>query len=639
MLEIPVSDEQLERYRQTIHWEVFPKIALASYEHMREEDKKIWLRMRYRALKSHLYLGGYIEKEKTGDPNLPPDVQPIMGMDFQVQPHERLFNQFIQKRPGEGIPLPALNPAIRKRMILWPRNVFKTSSVIVDIVQTILNYPNIRICFLTGGDDLAKRQLARVKSFFENPTPMFKLLFPEFCLISTLNKKTKQWEDVTPDFGNQHEFTVPCRTIRIFAEPTFAITTAKSVKAGSHFDLIYIDDLVNDQNYRSVKALEKCYQDYLNVTPLIDPRTGLIVLTGTRYSFGDTYERIMDLAKEEEQLSGSSIWLFSIEDCWIRGCENCTHPDIDHNFKINVIEAPCIFQDCPCRGYKNNHVKDVLFPHATTYDGRSIGGTVEDMERLKREVGPEFFANQYENNPLAAESQTFTEALLGAQTLHHEVTLPSYLDSFTFAVGDLAYVGQEGRDYSVIFLCRLYQGQIFVYDCRFGNWDSAQIAKQTCEILIYDRPAILYYEKFNGWEAYNNVIEAYAKTLGIVKVPLQWEKGSQAEQAKLTRIGAVKGVLVDHRLWLFTGMGDKHGMSAYTQLVNQLVKWPKLGKHDDFADCLGMVTAAPTGYQLTQTPQAVDSKNWLRKLHGTPPDEDDGNSGSFGGSNSPCGMN
>ena len=639
MIDIPVSDEQLEKYRATIAWDVFPKIARETYEHMPEAEKLNWLRGRYRCMKSHLYLGGYVEAPKTGDPHLPVEFKPIMGMDFQIQPHERLFQQFVQKRPGEGISLPDLDPIIRKRMILWPRNVFKTSSVIVDIIQTILNYPNVRICFLTGGDDLAKRQLGRVKAFFENPTPTFLYLFPEFCLVSTMNKKTKKWEDVPANLGNQHEFTVPCRTIRIFAEPTFAITTAKSVKAGSHFDLIYIDDLVNDQNYRSVKALEKCYQDYLQVTPLIDPRTGLIVLTGTRYSFGDTYERIMELAKEEEVKSGRSIWRFSVEDCWIRGCENCTHMDIDHNFNMNPIEAPCVFRECECRGYKWNQVKDVLFPHATTHDGRSIGGTVDDMERLKREVGAEFFANQYENNPLAAESQTFTEALLGAQTIHFEAALPAYNDSFTFVVGDLAYVGQEGRDYSVLFICRMRHGQIFVIDCRYGNWDSAMIAKQTCQVLLQDRPAILFYEKFNGWEAYNNVIEAYAKNLGIMKVPIQWEKGSQAEQAKLTRIGAIKGVLADRRLWLFSGMGDKHGMPAYHLTVNQLVKWPKLGKHDDFADGLGMVVAAPTGYQLTQRPQEEGPLNWLHKLHGSGGNPDDGSGGSFGGSNSPCGMN
>jgi hypothetical protein len=357
----------------------------------------------------------------------------------------------------------------------------------------------------------------------------------------------------------------------------------------------------------------------------------------------------MELAKAEEVLSGRSIWLFSVEDCWIRGCKNCSHMDIDHNFNKNILEAPCVFNDCVCKGYQDNGVKDVLFPppdaieglHAEGMNptGNFIGGTVEDMERLKREVGPEFFANQYENNPLAAESQTFTETLLGAQTIHFEAALPAYNDSFTFVVGDLAYVGQEGRDYSVLFLCRMRHGQIFVIDCRYGNWDSAMIAKQTCEILWQDRPAILFYEKFNGWEAYNNVIEAYAKNLGIMKVPIQWEKGSQAEQAKLTRIGAIKGVLADRRLWLFSGMGDKHGMPAYHLTVNQLVKWPKLGKHDDFGDCLGMVVAAPTGYQLTQSPQEEGPLNWLHKLHGSGGSPDDGSGGSFGGSNSPCGMN
>jgi len=173
-----------------------------------------------------------------------------------------------------------LSTLTKKFMILWPRGLFKTSSVVVDMVQTILNYPNVRICFLTGGDQLAKRQLARVKRVFEKPTKRFRMLFPDFCLKSVENKKTHKWEDVSAKLGNAHEFTVPCRTNDILAEPTFAISTAKSVKAGSHYDIIYIDDLVNEQNYRSVKALEKCYQDYLDICPLLEP-TGYIIMTGT----------------------------------------------------------------------------------------------------------------------------------------------------------------------------------------------------------------------------------------------------------------------------------------------------------------------------------------------------------------------
>lgn len=609
----------LAQYRKSVDLTNFPKGFLKWYERATTEERDLWYEQRFKCLKYHLFLSGFVVAKKTGDPNLPDEYVPILGMDFQADPHSQLFAQYVQKRPGEGIVLSDLDHVTKKRMILWSRGLFKTSSIIVEIVQTILNYPNVRICFLTGGEKLAKMQLARVKRVFERPTKRFKFLFPEFCLISKELKKRKkvntddgtveeiQYEDVSPKMGNVHEFTIPCRTNDIFAEPTFAISTARSVKAGSHFEIIFIDDLVNDQNYKSAKSLEKCYQDYLDICPLLEP-TGFMVVTGTRYSFGDTYERLQDMAKEEEKQLGKTIWKFSIRDCWSHGCQNCVHTSVYHDYSVNISQPPCIMPGCTCPGYKDRGNKDVLFRQTRAHDGRSIGHTLEFLEGERVRLGPEFFANQYENSPIATDTQTFTEALLGGQTLHHPSQIPPYAQSYTFVVGDLAYIGQEGRDYSVLLVCRLFQGQIFIFDCLYGNWDSNKVAENTIKVLLEHRPNVIFYEKFNGWEAYDNIIAALAATKGVLKVPIQWEKGSQALNSKLIRIGSVKGPLSAKRLWLYSAM------PGYQILVNQLVKWPKLGRHDDFADCAGMVVSVPTGYHLENPPQIVTSANWLRKL-------------------------
>jgi hypothetical protein len=565
-----------------------------------------WRRDRFRAKHDHIFLG-----------------TDVLGMDFQENPHRLLFEQFLPKNPGTDTAYSDLDQETKKRMILWPRGLFKTSSVVVEIVQTILNYPNIRICFLTGGDQLAKRQLARAKRVFERPTKRFEALFPEFCgKKCTLDPKTNQWVEKDIKLGNAHEFTIPCRTNTTFAEPTFAISTAKSVKAGSHFDLIVIDDLVNEQNYRSVKLLEKCYQDYLDICPLLEP-TGYIIMTGTRYSYGDTYERIQEMAKVEEKEFGRSIWKFSIRDCWSLECRNCNHDprhdgydtDVYHDKTINIIEPPCT--KCACRGFEPSGVKGVLFPATRTKDGRSIGHTLEFLEGERIRLGGTFFACQYENSPLAEGSQTFTEALLGAQTLHHPTQIPAFDQAYSFIVGDLAYVGQEDRDFSVLFMCRLFKGQIFIYECEFGNWDSGAVAENLVVALLKHRPAIMYLEKFNGWEAYDTIIAAHAATRGVQKMPIVWLKGSQAPKAKLTRIGAVKGVLQSRRLWLYSAM------KGYDRLVQQLLKWPKLGRHDDFADVAGMVVAVPTGYQNENPPVVASATNWLRKLSAGQPLNDD----------------
>jgi hypothetical protein len=617
----PIDDVLFAAYRKSVNLANFPKQFVKLFEGMNPDERTDWFRGRYRCLKYHLYLSGFVEATKPGDPDLPKEYVPILGMDFQDNPHSKLFGCFLQKQPGTGLVLSDLDQLTKKRMILWPRGLFKTSAVRVDIVQLILNYPDVRICFLTGSDKLAKAQLRAIKQFFEKPTNRFKWLFPEFCMKSVRNKKIvdetdpRAWSDELRKMGNAHEFTVPCRVNTFFAEHTFAISTSRSVKAGSHFDVIYIDDLVNEQNYRKVEALETCYQNYIDICPLLEP-TGFIIMTGTRYSYGDTYERIQDDAKKEMKEMGQTIWKFFIRDCWSRGCQNCVHTNIYHDYDVNILQPPCTVPGCTCPGYKDRGDKGVLFPQTRTVTGRSIGHTLKFLEGELIRTSPEFFANQYENKPIATGAQTFEDTLIGRQTLHYLTDIPPYASSFTFAVGDLAYVGQSGRDYSVLYFCRLFQGQIFIYKCEFGTWDSGQVAENVVNGLFAERPNVIFLEKFNGWEAYNNVISAHAMARGVQKVPIQWEKGSQVANAKLIRIGAVKGPLSDKRLWFFAGM------KGYDQLVQQLVKWPKLGKHDDFADCVGMVVSAPTGYQMETPPQAVAVGNWLRKLSQTHVEED-----------------
>src|ERR1019366_4590447 len=135
------------------------------------------------------------------------------------------------------------------------------------------------------------------------------------------------------------------------------------------------------------------------------------------------------------------------------------------------------------------------------------------------------------------------------------------------------------------------------------------VAENTVNAIWKHRPTVMYYERFNGWEAYNNVITAYAATRGLEKVGIEWVKGAQTVNAKMTRIGSVKGPLAAGRLWIY-----RH-IPGYERLSQQLVKWPKLGRHDDFADCAGMVVGAPTGYEGTLPPRVESNKQWLRDLN------------------------
>jgi hypothetical protein len=559
--------------------DVLPANYRETYDNLSAAAKAAWCEQRLKGQIDHLFLANE-----------------LMGYDFQPKPHAALFAEFLQKDPEQKKALFELSQKIKKQMILWPRGVFKTSAIVVEIVQLILNYPNIRILFLSGSKKLAKRQVARVKRVFEHPSAKFRQLYPEFCAAP--GKKLKDSSD--------EEFTVPCRTLDQFAEPTFCISSAKSVKAGSHFDVIFCDDLVNEQNYKSSKMLENVWDDYCAIGPLLEP-AGFLFVTGTRYAFGDTYERIIDAAKKEMEETGSTVWKFSIKSCWVRFCKTCRHPDIRHDSDSNYTRPPCTMPECECKCFVDSGDKQVLFPLAITRDGRQVGHTVEFLESERREKGEEFFANQYENFPISKEQQRYTPELLAKQTFFHLNAIPP--EAGTFMVGDLSYIGDEKRDLSVLYLVKVWMGVLWVYECLAGNWDSDQACSAILGAIMQHRPQAVWIERFLGWEAYNNVLMSKAATLGMQQLPVEWRKLDRRPDAKTLRIGTPLAWMINGKLWLFAGM------LHYDKLINQLKKWPKIPHHDDFGDCLGHACEAPHGAAAVPPPKPANTMDYIRALH------------------------
>src|SRR5208282_733899 len=130
--------------------------------------------------------------------------------------------------------------AIKNRLVLWSRGHFKTSAVVLKIVQLVLCYPDIRILLMQSTVKNSRGLLREVKSHFNGQNQMSKLptLFPEFC-----NTETRM--------GTAEGFVSPARKRTHLKEWTVGIASPKSVKTGQHYDAMFADDLVNDQNFRS----------------------------------------------------------------------------------------------------------------------------------------------------------------------------------------------------------------------------------------------------------------------------------------------------------------------------------------------------------------------------------------------------
>jgi hypothetical protein len=521
------------------HWDTF-----------KSDQRDKWLTLRDRARSDWFFLSN-----------------DLLGYNFQPDVHSDLFAQFPQFDPNSGKHFYQLSEELKKMLILWSRGTYKSTAVIVLLICSLLNDPDLVIMIVSGSEKLAGGLLKEAKSHFERPHEKFEYLFPEYC---------------QPRLGNASEFTLECRRDHHKRMPSVLISSAKAISSGVHPDLLLVDDLVHNGNYKKPELLEKCWEEYCLYEPTINPG-GYVVVTGTRYSFGDTYERIQKKAQEEQEKLGKTIWRISRRTCW---------KDDDK------AQGP------------------FFTPRIITKNGqpKPIGNSVDYLEAMKRTIGDEFFACQYENNPIAGGTQTFTPELLDRQTYHFlkrpdpsftGIVLPE--NGITFVVGDLAYVGGEKNDMTVFYICKLWNGQIWVFECISGRWGTEELTKKLWnEIIGVYRPAIVYVEKTPAYESYDSSFRSYAVQRGIQNYPIEWIKGSQAKGAKAARIGAVQGPLAQGRLWLFSGMGD------YLLLREQLEKFPKFGKHDDHADCMGFVCIAPTGWHMSVVPQPNREPSFLR---------------------------
>lgn len=161
----------------------------------------------------------------------------------------------------------------------------------IDTVQWILNFPSIRICYLTATKDLAEGFVGEIKGHFyfkEEPTWM-NLFFPEFCVEEG-------------DAGAKNVFTCPVFAAKKTGrkEATVIASSIGKAKAGWRFELIKADDAVSDVNSETSEGCDKISNALMLAEKLL-PQGGFYVdFIGTRYAEEDHYGVLLEQNKTGE---------------------------------------------------------------------------------------------------------------------------------------------------------------------------------------------------------------------------------------------------------------------------------------------------------------------------------------------------
>lgn len=512
-----------------------------------DKDLMVVAKLRHRAKTEHFFLANQ-----------------LLDCDFYEDVHTALFDAMLQKDPTKPLHEQA---AIKRRLLLWSRGHYKTTAEVVEIVQLILCWPQLTILVVSGVQKLVKEILALAKSAFETNQKM-RELFPEFC-----GKK----------LGDQYGFSIPLRvkTAKNRGE-TVKCLTPKMVKSGTHADVVFLDDLQHDKNWKTPDLLIGVQQEFFNFSgPVVGE--GLTYVLGTRYVHGDLYEFILNMITEGGFKPLKLLKEYKITERWTEA-NQISH---DGNWLVSI--RPC------WKLFPNSEIDLLFSQRGPASDGKMKGFTINSLGQIRATNATEF-ACHYELRPVAGGEPIFTEALFDSCAAI-EPDVPKR--GSTIIVWDLAWGSHENADQCVGFVARLNpRGKIYIIDCVAGNFDPDSLVKHIIALHAKWHVPITYLEEAQGapWLAAN--ITNYCKLIGIEPINIGFIKPSNQKGIKDIRIRSLVPLMQAGRIAFFAGMLE------YDNIKKGFVTYGTT-KHDDYPDgvsllleVLPMVDPTPSRMEL-----------------------------------------
>jgi hypothetical protein len=218
------------------------------------------------------------------------------------QPHKEMCDELQACEPDFSSKLQ------KKELYLAPRGTYKTSLVAAFIVYLFLKYPNIRIAMGRATHALAKGILSKIKEMLKYP--MIRDVFGD------LSKGATKW--------SEEQITINTRT-KAFQEPTVDTYGLGTSLTGQHYDVIFGDDFVTEENYTSAAAFDDAQITLQSFNAVLNPG-GSQIITGTRWP-GDIYgwiietdDKLYDAAINaglpEDQAQAKRQWRQYIRGAW-----------------------------------------------------------------------------------------------------------------------------------------------------------------------------------------------------------------------------------------------------------------------------------------------------------------------------------
>ena len=301
---------------------------------------------------------------------------------FHIKEAIPLFEYLVGDFPftkSEGDKISITPPNYSRVLIELPRSSFKSTIFTVSaIIWFIIRNPEIKIGLGSWKHDIAKGFLTEIKSHLEE-NDRLKRLYPEI-FYDDPRKESPKWTDEMVRvirMGKYKEHTI--ETFGIEKQPT-----------SRHYDIIILDDVVNETNVTSNDIIQKTKDKFRLLTSLLVVPKNPIFVIGTRYHFNDLYADLED------------------NDDWL------------------VYKRPALINGSP------------LFPERLNN---------EELERVKKTQGLYIYSCQYLLTPMSPEDRQLNPSLI--QTYKQE-DLPDELH--IYGGMDIAFSTTKRSDRSAIIV-------------------------------------------------------------------------------------------------------------------------------------------------------------------------------------------
>lgn len=484
----------------------------------------------------------------------------VFNKAFTFSTHARICNFFVQKDSTKPI---EEQDETKERLLLYPRGGFKSTIDVIDCVQWIINFPDVRILILAAATDLATSFIGELKNYFTAPkgtTPtIFQMLFPAWVLDPN-------------DEGPGDEFTCPCRT-QGDEKKKDATAWAASILSnlpGWHCDVMKADDTVNDKNSETAQLIQKVNDKIDFAESLIDPG-GYKDLLGTPYAPADLYSHTV------ESSENGDLKLVKVPAKWLK-------PD-----SVN--------KDPKALGPDDWFL---LFE----YDKFGRQRLTYDFLRKKERKNRAIHNSQYMLDPAGIKKVSFPQALLLQRTIDR-TQLPEKL--VYYIVWDFAYSKNKKSDYSVGAVVGLDEdGRAYIVEIFRDRYVESDLAMEIARSFVAYRPMLVPVENSNGAQFLETSIRRYAEDMGEKYIPLDFFKVDNAFGAKTLRIGALEPLLREGQLFFL------NTIACLDDLYQEFREFGS-SSHDDIPDAISHMQRILPTRRSQPTPPATPEQQALEK--------------------------